>query len=279
MRTTDGPASLKLVVNFGPHQAFVGMIGARISGGEVTEVVGLGMTSLDHGSDPEVSANGQRVDTCATGRCRIFENAAGADGLFYDDNGEADVLNRVFVVIEATMASIRLSGHGWRLDAEPLTYRYVDGRDSSAVTASAVVQGGEVFLSTTLPGGDGGSLAEARPPCSSGGVVQTPVTVGVGSVQLDGGRSPVSRMCPSLPYTPIAEVAKAGTTWNFHGVAVGADALAAARLLVVDLPAKGAAPSRQVHKSQPAHQRVAVVRGAPSTARSPEPRRRGPAPL
>ncbi|MHB8510427.1 MAG: hypothetical protein ACYDGR_17590 [Candidatus Dormibacteria bacterium] len=237
------------------------------------------MASVDHGSDPEVSAGGQRIDACPTGYCRIFRTAAGSYGFVDDDNGEPDVLNRVFVVVESTTAEVKLSGSGWRLDAQPLTYRYVDGRDSSAVAASVVVNGGELFLSTILPGGDGGSLAEAEPPCSSGGSIQTPVTVGVGSVQLDGGRSPVSRMCPSLAYLPIAEVAKGGTTWNLHGVALGADAWAATRLLVIDLPTEGAAPSRRVQKSQPVHQPVADVRGGPSTARSPEPRRRGPVPL
>lgn len=245
VRTTTSASSFELTVDMSPPSgsdldAYTAAVGFRTGEtGAVESVVGLGATALGATNEPGVFYDGTAVTTCtAAGVCNAQPTFAAVTLVGHKDNGEADALNRYYVVVEGKVAlsDIRFEAKGWVLAETSLETRYSDLRDAegAAVTATPSVSA-NAFLSTQLAGGASGSLAMAAPPCSqaTSGVVAR----GAGRMTLSGGTEDQVQMCPFVGGNGVlADHAPAATTWEASGLVAGDSTLHEGRLFVVDLP-------------------------------------------
>jgi hypothetical protein len=240
-RTTPG-ASFDLHATLGLDQGggFAGAIGARVHDGKVQSASPWSQSSYGH-TDDGVHAMGTHVTTCTLGQCGLAGSEFSADYRISLDGSAGDDENAIFVVLEGAAISYSFESDGWTLTKVPFGYRYVDGADANAVDAGDPQAGAQVFLDASAPGGSGGSLAQAVPPCRT---AAQGLSRGVGQVTLDGGATTPSITCPTSGWGAIADHAAAATTWRAHGVAAGDRTLRDTALLVVDLPGLAMASSK-----------------------------------
>ena len=237
-RTSPGPTSFQLsasVWNDG-RGSFIGHIGAAAKNGRVTAAEALMSGSAGRWKNSTLTAGGKHWSSCDIGVCHD-SSIDGYHGLgtTFDDKQGDDPTTHIFVVIVGLRPSYEFTGHGWKLVKLPLSFRYLDGEETSPAFVKAHVAGAELYLDGSLEGGRHGSLAMGVPPCST--AVLGLVPRGVGTVTLDGGVDSESVTCPIDRLLP-ASYATRGTTWRFHGTVAGDTLSRDTRLFVVDLPAR-----------------------------------------
>jgi len=237
-RTSPGPTSFELQVSVwnDTRGSFIGHVGARVERGRVTLADALFSGSARRWEDTTVTAGGTRASTCQVGVCHD-DDVEGYHGLgtIHDDPTGKDPLTHVFVTLVGRKVQYEFHAKGWKLVRMPLTFRYLDGGETSPAFSKVGQNGVEVYEDGTLPGGRGGSIALGIPPCStsSSGLVPR----GAGTLTLDGGVSSESITCPTERIFPASYAPKA-TTWRFHGRAAGDTTGRDTRLYVVDIPAR-----------------------------------------
>lgn len=237
-RTTNGPTSFQLNVSLAndTRGSFIGAIGARVVRGRVVSATTSWAGSARRWQDSTVNAGGAKFSTCQVGVCHD-DRIDGWHGLTsnYSDDGGDDAFTHVFVTLVGKTVTWRLTAKGWALHPMPLSFRYLDGGETSPAYAHAETKGVEVYQDGSLPGGRRGSLAVGIPPCSM--ATTGLVARGAGSVTLDGGVEPESFTCPTSRVFP-ASFALGPTTWRLHGFVAGESTGVDTRLFVVDLPAR-----------------------------------------
>lgn len=241
VRTTDAPATFTFSAEVPTETSassvgFFGYVGARYADGKVTGAFPGEHLSYGHSDEPGLYAAGESATLCDAGQCGI-SRSRGAEKVFtISDDGGTDEANVYFIVVEGERAKLNeFTGTGWVLRKLPFGYRYVDGTQSTAVAAEEATAGVEVFVEATAPGGAGGSLGQAQPPC---GLTADLVWLGAGLLTLEGGAAEEAPQvgCPNAGHAVVADRAPAATTWTLSGVAAGHTLNTQTRLFVVDLP-------------------------------------------
>lgn len=235
-RTAPGPTSFDLQVaawNDG-RGSFIGEVGARVERGRVTLADAMFTGSARRWENSTLNLGATRVSTCTVGVCHgsgvLGYHAMGTTHT--DDSGE-DPLTHVFVALVGREVKYEFHANGWTLVKTPLSFRYLDGGETSQAFGKVGHHGVEMYEDGFLRGGRNGSVALGIPPCSTATVGVVPR--GSGTLTLDGGVRSASITCPTERIFP-ASYALAATTWRFHGHAAGDTTGRDTRLFVVDLP-------------------------------------------
>lgn len=244
VRTTSGASSYELSVTATALQdrpALYGLASTRSVGGRIVST-STGFAESLYATDPEEAGlAGQRTSLCKRSNHQLqlcwSPGPGGAGSAFFvtwykSDGSSKGADNLVFVVAQGVATGVSFKGQGWKLVRIPLSYRAHDSSSASFAWFSVIHSvGGDVFEETQAPGGRYGSLAVATPPCTNLGVG------GIGSVTLRGGTTTPTMTCPTAASSPVlTSFAPRSTSWNFSGIAAGANYYTKNRLFIVDLP-------------------------------------------
>lgn len=238
-RTGAGATSWNLNIHINNDHAtgsFLGFVGARFERGKPVRADAAWAGSARRWEDTTLHLAGTTVSSCSAGVCHD-DTVLGYQGLVssYRDEGGDDAYTHFFLVATGRIVRYGFEGKGWTLVRMPLSFRYLDGGDTSPAHAHSGQTGAEVFTEASLPGGRHGSLGVGVPPCSFAAVHVA--MRGVGRLTLDGGAKPETVVCPDQPKL-LGSYATGPTTWRFHGLAAGDITIQDTRLFVVDLPAR-----------------------------------------
>lgn len=271
-RTTDGPATLRWIATrnagFGDQQLIGAVLthdeAGRLAGTEFPFVVAL--QNVDGGA--EFYSEGRRIDCSDTGDPQRFceegfqSASAGITEFERVDEGGRGQASGMLVVQQGVELNMRLddSSRGWQLRRSTAVTAHVvkaQEGDSVGVDGPGSADGAEVFFSAAGRGSSGGSVAIGQPPC--GGPVGSPLSLGVGSVELLGGEQAPSLTCPLdlADSNALGDFALQATDWRLDGLAAGsAFEVGTPRLVIFDLPPRkeGVGRNEAVSPQDPAAQ-------------------------
>lgn len=239
VRTTDGPASYRLVIDAALSDeepvGFYAAVAARVEGDRVVRAAaaGTGAFYWDYGA--KANAAGQRMELCEpVGGCIVNRTLAWNVLLDSADDGGNAANNRLYVALEGPVR-ISFESEGWELRELDLQYRYVESSQAESSGVFTNRSSLHLFEGATLPGGGEGSVAVGAPPCS---IERTDlVPRGVGRAILTGGQSETSLTCPQNIGRPfMTALAGEATTWRMTGPVLGDSSFVNVPLFVLDLP-------------------------------------------
>lgn len=243
-RTTDGVASFAFAADITPGDdpAFSAVLATRVDGvGDVGRVFPLGASSHNNAQEPAVHTASVDTTSCGIGVCRTGKTLLTQENVWSPpraDDGESP--NRVLILLEGERITMDFQGDGWRLRRVPHAYRRVDSLTNPGSSGVQNLNHGvHVLQHAALPGGKRGSIAVGIPPCSTStsGVVPR----GVGSIELRGGGSTQTVVCPRDRH--LLGLASTGpANWVLEGMVAGGNEFRETQLLVVDLPPRWRRP-------------------------------------
>lgn len=244
-RTTSASTSFQFTFGLNWHTGgggFLGDLGVRVAGRNVTAMTPDGMTAFGYGNNETVTSHGSTVvsgcrDVAAVTCVDAGPGSAAAGIVDYSDDGLTAGVANHWLFVATPNVKVAFTAHGWTLHRLATAARIVTDTHADDYEINALARSVSVFSTASAPGSARGSMAEAVPPCSNADV--NPLREGVGTFTLDGGVSEQQQMCPGLAYgQAIGSWARGATTWRAGGHVVGMSTLFTARLLVVDMPAR-----------------------------------------